>query len=524
MVSKRMVLVLSSAVALAGCTVDKTNNKINQNAQRVASGVEESRVPAPPKAYNPLVVTDRVWAGNASMRLRRGLPLPAKYETSRGVALVSGDPMSLKEIASAIGGQTGLPIRVAGGADTAAVADAPKAGMPVAYEGSLSGLLDLVSGYFGVSWRYDGTSVSIIRYETRVFSIEALPGTQSVKDGMKEDESSGSSGGSMSGSGGGGSSGGGSTSALQQSAEMNVEIKVWDELGQTITSMLGGVGNAVVAPSSGTITVTTTPELMRVVAQFIEEENKRLSKQIAINVEIYRVDLGNEVTFDFAFETALAKLSDFGARYASPTTAAAATAGAGKLSIAILNPSENRNGVFSALSTLGNTSRMAQFPMTTLNNRPVSRRIGKDTAYVSSLTNTTGSISSSSSVSVTTGVVRDGFSLQLTPRLLDDGRIVLQYSLSLTDLLGFKPVIIQGTELELPETASRVFVQQALLKSGSTLFIGGYDDRMDTQDTRGVGSPFNFMLGGGYDDSFTHSMMFMAITPQVLEVPRAERD
>lgn len=73
-----------------------------------------------------------------------------------------------------------------------------------------------------------------------------------------------------------GSSGSSGSSDLQQTSEMNLELKVWEELGQTITALLGGTGNAVVAPSSGTITVTTTPEIMRQVSMFISAENKKI--------------------------------------------------------------------------------------------------------------------------------------------------------------------------------------------------------------------------------------------------------
>ncbi len=35
----------------------------------------------------------------------------------------------------------------------------------------------------------------------------------------------------------------------------------------------------------------------------------------------------------------------------------------------------------------------------------------------------------------TPGTIREGFSIQLTPRLLDDGRVMLQYSMSLVDIV-----------------------------------------------------------------------------------------
>ncbi len=564
MMFRRFAFLLVAVALLAGCNNEKTRNLIDRRTDQAVRMGEEAQAPAKKKSYNPLTVTDKVWAGNASMKLRRGLPLPSKYESARGVALISSEPMSLSDIALAIGSQTGLPVRVAQSSSRSSVArpavsiNVPGAGgeetssssgdgMPISYEGSLSGLLDLVAGHFGLNWKYDGASINFSRFETRVFVVEALPGKQTVKDGIKNaDDDSGSS--SSSSSSAGASYSASSSSSLSQSSEMEVEMKVWDELSETVKAMLGGVGSVVVAPSSGTLTVTTTPELMQTVAKFMKEENKRLSNQIAINVEIYSVALDEGTDFSMTFREALRRLTNFGLNYQGPTgptgTAASTFAangvsmyesgpltglatgitsgsidGGGNLAVAILDPSKvgQISGLFSALSTIGDTTRVAQFPMTTLNNRTVSRRIGRDRTYVASITNSESTSSTYASSTVTPGTVREGFSLQLTPRLLDDGRIMLQYSMSLTDIVNMDSMDTGAGSVQLPETASRVFVQQAMLRSGATLLVGGYDDEQVSQQSQGVGSPFNYFLGGGSSNSKSRAMLFIAITPQVLD-------
>ncbi|NTU76210.1 MAG: hypothetical protein HGA90_00080 [Alphaproteobacteria bacterium] len=533
MTFRSLALVLVS-VALLGCNVEKTRNLIDQRSDEVAQGLQDAKQQqqSPKKSYDPLTVSDKVWAGGTSMRLRRGMPLPDKLEGRRGVTVVSDTPMSLADIANTIGAQTAVPVRVASGAADGGSNGTPAAGaMPLSYEGPLSGLLDQVAGFYGINWRYDGSSINFSRYETRVFVIEALPGSQTVKDGMKEAQAntttSSSGGVSLSGNAS-------STNSLTQSSEMNVEIKVWDELTQTVSSMLGGVGTVVSAPSSGTMTVTTTPELMRPVAQFVEQENKRLSRQIGINVEIYKVELTEGSNFGFNFNDVMMKVGNFKSAFSGIDGAPTSITGGGQLGVAILNPGQNPrvSGLFEALSTLGDATRVAQFPMTTLNNRPVSRRVGQDTSYVASLSSiTTANVGTQTTI--TPGVIPEGFSLQLTPRLLDDGRIMMQYSLNIIDVVELKTFASDGTTssssgattglVQLPVTANRVFVQQSLLKSGATLIIGGYDDEKATQSSRGVGHPLNFLLGGGQNSSTTRSMLFMAITPQVLDVPRAEQ-
>lgn len=530
MIFRRFALLLV-VVALAACNNEKNRNLIDRRTDQVVRIGQEAQKPAPKKSYDPLTVSDKIWSGNTSMRMRRGLPLPSKFESEHGVTLVSSEPVSLTEIATAVSTQTGVPIRLAeglsGGSGSSVSPGMPSSSaptenkMPIAYEGSLSGLLDLVASNFSVNWHYDGSAVKFSRFETRVFTVDALPGTLSVKDGIKEDN--GSSGNSSSSAQAGGSFSMSSSNALQQSSEMSVELKVWDELNQTITSILGGVGTVVLSPSSGTATVTTTPDIMQTVAKFVEEENHRLTQQIAINVEIYSVALADGTDFNVSFDTAFKKLSNFDANVSTGVGPANSTTGLGSLSVAILNPKTvgQVTSVFSALSTIGDTTRVSQFPLTTLNNRTVSRRVGRDVTYVASLSNTESTTTSGySSSTVTPGTIREGFSLQLTPRLLTDGRIMLQYSLSLVDIVKTRQLDTGAGIVELPETSSRVFVQQAMLKSGSTLVIGGYDDEKTQQTSSGVGNAYNYFLGGGSTNSKDRTMMFIVITPQVIDVPK----
>ncbi|MDD3181274.1 MAG: secretin N-terminal domain-containing protein [Alphaproteobacteria bacterium] len=526
----RHFVLLFVVVALVACNNEKNRNLIDRRADQVIRIGQDAQKPAPKKSYDPLTVSDKIWSGNSSMRMRRGLPLPSKFESEHGITLISNEPVSLSEIATAISTQTGVPIRLADGmsgglsaGDTGTVAMEGK--MPIAYEGSFSGLLDLICSNFSINWHYDGSAIKLSRFETRVFVVDALPGTQSIKDGIKEETNSG--GNSSSTASAGGSFSMSSGNALQQSSEMNVELKVWEELNQTISSILGGVGSVVLSPSSGTAAVTTTPDIMQTVARFIEEENKRLTQQIAINVEIYAVALAEDTDFNLSFDTAFKKLSNFDANISTGVGPAASTTGLGSLSVAILNPKTvgQVTTVFSALSTIGDTTRVSQFPLTTLNNRTVSRRVGRDVTYVASLSNTEStSTTGYSSSTVTPGTIREGFSLQLTPRLLTDGRIMLQYSLSLVDIVKTRQLDTGAGIVELPETSSRVFVQQAMLKSGSTLVIGGYDDEKTEQSSNGVGNAYNYFMGGGSVNSKARAMMFIVITPQVLDVPKTERE
>lgn len=532
------------AVALIGCQTEDTRNTISERQAVAEQRVDEARIPAAPKRYNPLTVTDSIWTGGKAIRMRHGIPLPTRVESSRSVALISPSPMSIRAIANAISTQTGIPVRfgkdvddgtddedgasssatpttTAGRKPVASKAPAKQAqvGMRVAYEGPLSGLLDRVSSHFGVNWKFDGSALSIARYETRTFVMDALPGTQKVKDGMKEqtDNNASASGNTQ------------VTSVSQQAGEqtssMDIDFKFWDEIGKTIETILGGVGSYSMSPSSGTITVMTTPEVMRGVSDYLNSENDRLGRQVAINVEVYTVDMNEGEDFNMKFDIALRRLTNFSGGLTSGGAPAATNTGLGSLAISVLNPETigSVTSIFNLLSNVGKTARIAQFPLTTLNNRPVSRRIGRDIAYLASVqTNTSQTFQNTT---LTPGIIKDGFSIQVTPRLLGEGRILLQYSLSLIDLVGAPKTFTSGqNQIQLPETTTRFFVQQSMLRSGSTLVLAGFDQDQVTQASQGVGNPYNYLLGGGVNNTRTRQILFIAMTPQEITLPRTENE
>jgi type IVB pilus formation R64 PilN family outer membrane protein len=591
-----------AALSLAGCDLtERIHDTQDQQAETTRQSLENVTNQGSPERYNPLVVTNKIWAGDSAVRIQRGIPLPPKYETPHGFTLVAADPMSLADIANAITTQTGIPVHVEeeksangisrlgqqggnssfaaaqmmrGGVNVPTVgAGASAATMPVAYEGPLSGLLDHVSGFFSVAWHYDGGTVEISHFETRTFAIEALPGSQKLSSDMTggatsggsgggssgggssggSSGSSGSSGGSGSGGGGSGGAGGSATSSATMELKADVDVKYWEELKENLNSMLGGEGTVVLSPSLGTITVTTTPETMRTIASYVTQENERMSRQIAIDVEVYTIGLVHGVDFNLSFAAFLRKIGGqpvTGITGAGiPTSIDNLTSALASSNVAILNPTSGHTGVsdiFSALSSFSNSTRQAQFPLVTLNNRPVSVRVGEDQQYVcgyNSNTQATSGSTSSSNVIVTPTVctLNLGFSIQMAPRLLDDGRILMQYALTSNDLVGtptlFNSVCGSGAtatnctaasngvssgSVELVNTNTRSFSQQSVLRSGSTLVIGGVNEKSLGQNANGVGSPYNFVFGGGVSNDESDTMILIAITPQVIDLPRAE--
>jgi hypothetical protein len=99
-------------VGLAACNDEKPRTLIDEHAAEAQKALSEMTQYKPEKKYNPLVVTDKIWAGSSATRMHRGLPLPLKFESERGVTLISSDPLSLADIVNAIHVQSGIPVRI----------------------------------------------------------------------------------------------------------------------------------------------------------------------------------------------------------------------------------------------------------------------------------------------------------------------------------------------------------------------------------------------------------------------------
>lgn len=484
------------------------------------------------KAYStdPLTISDDVWVGNHAVRMRRGQPLPGKFETDSGFALTSASPMSLGSIASQIANSTNIPVRMGdmalsdsgggGGKSDDYIKpsdnDPLSRGMNVYYQGSLSTFLDQVASQFDISWRFDGQTIFLYRYETKTFTIEAMPGKASLDDNFDTGSSSSS-----------GSSGGSSSSSdqdIKQKNQMQAELDYWKDLEASIKGMLGGQGIVTLMPSSGTITVSAHPDKLQQISRFMEGENNRLGRQVAIDVVVYSVTMrdtdsyGMNLSGVFNNEVINGKNTVF--TLGGPTAITDPSAlTQGSLSVALLGNGWNATAVPKALSTLGNVAEVTRAPIVTLNNRPASRKITVDRTYAASTTapvkDSGGNVTAGG---ITPGTVSTGFVLQLLPRILDDGRVLLQYSIKISDLVGDIRTFTSGTgdgatSIQVPEVNSKIFVQQAVMQNGSTLVLAGFDKNKKTGSAQGIGAATNWLLGGGISNDNNREQIVITISP-----------
>ena len=136
--------------------------------------------------------------------------------------------------------------------------------------------------------------------------------------------------------------------------------------------------------------------------------------------------------------------------------------------------------------------------------------------------------------------------LEVLPRILDHGRLIVLFSMNLTDLLSLETFSSDGsssedgeeasdssdssdtesesgdketTVVQLPKMQTRGFVQEIAMRSGSTLVLTGFEQVKNNITTGGIGKAKMGLLGGqAYSDN-TRDVMVILLTPEVLESP-----
>jgi type IVB pilus formation R64 PilN family outer membrane protein len=395
-------------------------------------------------------------------------------------------------------------------------------GQPInmAYNGKLSGFLDVAAARYGVFWEWDSDKIRFFRTTTKTFRLSALPGDTTLTANISnQSNGTGSSGSQTSGTTSGTSS---QTAGVSFSG-----LSVWQSINDAIKTMLTTAGKVTVSAATGTVTVTDTPQVIYMVGKFIEQQNIALGRQVVVNVKVLSVDLTDSDNYGINWNAVYKNLSDnFGWTL---NNAFAADANASQLALKILGTAgaaTNSNikswagteALIQALSKQGRVSQVTSASVTTLNNQPAPIQVGKQTSYLASSSTTPSTTAGvAPTTALTPGLINTGFSMNLVPHMLDGGRLLLQYAVDLSTLTNLATVTSGGSSIQTPEIETRNFLQRVMLNSGDTLVVSGFEQSSQSGDMQGIGSPKNTLLGGGVKGSKEKTVLVILIQPVIAD-------
>lgn len=371
--------------------------------------------------------------------------------------------------------------------------------------GSLKGLLDTVAARFGVSWKYSNGTIQFFRNDTRTFQITAVPGDTELSATVS---SAASSGGGESGGG----AGGGVSNSNSHSTGVKSQLSVYSSIEKAVGIMLSAGGRVVASPSTGSITVSDTPDNLERIALFIEHENQSMSRQVMVNVTVLAVTLTRGDNYGIQWNAVYKTL----ARKFGITNTLAAAVNATAFSAAILDTASSKfagsNVLIEALSEQGRVRRETSASVVTLNNQPVPVQVAKQTSYLKS-SQTTLTANVGSTTTLTPGIVTSGFNMTILPNVLSNGTVMLQFATDISSLRSLRTVSSNTSSIETPEIDTRNFLQRVAMKSNETLVISGFEQTDDNLAQQGTGTPSNIYLGGSNVSQANKEIIVILITP-----------
>ncbi len=509
---------------LAGCAKQesaKVAASVDQDFINAYDAFEMAKNPTAKVASGDTVsMSEGVWLGNKSTLLAHRNNLPSRFETDTGITILLNQPVTLQVLANDINAITGIPVKI----DSQVNQEKLKKTINVAYTGKLSGLLSQVATDLDLLWYYDKSSIVFYETETKTFTLYALGTDVSYQSSVQTDD--------------------GNLVSLEST------LKEWDEVEQTIASIIGNSDNSDfnVSRSLGTITVTAPPSILARVGEYIDKQNKRLSQLVTIDVKVLQVSISNDSAFGLNLAAAINSASGLNI-VANPKNNLTTTE-ASSMNIAVLSNTVSAltgathiedgkevagaytsdqimNGSLSglagsdaliqALAKQGKVSLVTNVGVTTRNNRVAPVNNTRTTGYIKRFESRNFTTVESSTVDQDD--LETGFSMQLLPNVLENGKILLLFRMSIRELLKMSSQTIGEVTLQLPEVEERSFMQEVIMESGQMLVVSGFEKQTNNDTRYGLGDPDFMALSGSRETSATRDVLVVILTPQVLVSP-----
>jgi type IVB pilus formation R64 PilN family outer membrane protein len=412
------------------------------------------------------------------------------------------------------------------------------------YSGDIKGALKEIAADTNYAYTVENNVVAWNSYLTKTFNISFMPGTSSYQVGQNKGLGAGEAAATSSGNGTNTISTVNGDLGEQQYSNLTGSLSVWNDLSATLNQLKSSDGTVSISESTTTVTVHDHPSNVLAMTDYINQLNRDLSREVAIQVEVIEVDLDKEFNYGINWNTVwqiagtqIGIAGDLAGAAATPAIATQTLGTSGIATLRLGNPNAS-NALIQALSQQGRVSVVTQPRVVTMNNQMAEIKITRDVAYLQSVSNTTtaNAGNASNTQTLTPGVVTDGFTLYLLPKI-QKNRVYLQISSALSNLTAINTVSNNGTvnqpvptatatagtttvqqgtpfqAIQVPTLANKMFNQRTVVDSGSTLMITGFQQVRDQTQRSQL---FGIKPLGGTGAERRNVQTIVLITPTVL--------
>ncbi|MEJ6002717.1 hypothetical protein [Paucibacter soli] len=412
------------------------------------------------------------------------------------------DAQNLVEVLQSVSEQVEHRVRVGSMDDD--WADGQKLKLPFAVDwrkGTLSSFLLHIAGRLNASWRVVDGDIEFFQNETRSFQVSLPPGSRTMNSSLTLGSAGGGSSGGGSGGGGGGGSGGGSQSTVSSSLTINTFEAVLNGVKSLVSGEAGGdqkksgkssqvVGN----PELGLITVTGRPAMLERIARHIESINDRVAQNVFVQIKVMSVSINKDDYVGLGLDGILTR----GLSKVSLESPAAKPSGSGAPGFLTLSRTggglAGSEVVFGLLKQAGEVAIVRSGQVIAANGQPAGIQVADEVNYLAQVS-TSVVANAGAQTSLTPGSRTVGFTASVLPLIMADSRLLLQYTLNLSSLLGLTQNSSGGQTIQTPQISSQTLQQQAYVRDGESIVLFGFEQDRSAAD-RSLG-----IAGGGSNTS-----------------------
>jgi len=500
-----------SAMMLSGCSIDDHVNSHKENLVSTQSNMRRRLDDFRNATSNAQTRIDaqsvnKPWLAGKAIPLARELTLPKALQRNVETTMIfQNRRATLVTLAENLTLATNIPIRISPEALMPQDYFAPKLSpqtqqsqgqvameiLSPAGAQPLAQILDTIARRLNVHWRFQNSSIEFYRTQTKVFDVKVLSMSAS------SDMALGRTGNS--------SSGGFESNA--RTVLKAPEAVVLDSIKLKIEPFLSRAGIVSAQVGSATsIVVTDTPEVLDAIQQFIDRENRVLTRRIRLVFEELTVETNEsfELGIDWSFLFTADKVA---LSVQSPVMAVASETAKSLVSLS----SDTANPVklaLQALSKQGRVLRHTSMPIMTLNRRPVTHAVRTTFSYIDQVktsgatgTGQTKTEQGFGSVSVSQKEETVGAFLTILPDAQDDGQILLSIAYDNTVAQPLKTISFgeKGRSLDIQQITidGTGTVQQMSLKSGQSMLISGFERLKEQSEQTRLTEDAPVLTGGG---------------------------
>ena len=280
------------------------------------------------------------------------------------------------------------------------------------------------------------------------------------------------------------------------------ESQFWLKLETVLSTIVGTEGkrSVVVDPAAGIAVINAFPRELQQVEQYLQAAQLSLQKQVFIEAKIMEVELSRGFASGIRWDT-------FGQGYSGVLESSSNDVVAGQEQAdftSLVNQSTNLvggifslganfsdfNAVLRLLELQGQVNVLSSPRIATLNNQKAVIKVGSDEFFVTDISSTTTSSSSTvSDTDITLTPFFSGIALDVTPQISTEGEVTLHVHPAISEVSErTKSVVTADGTLTLPLAFSTIRETDSVVraKDGQIVVIGGLMQESFRQEVSGI--------------------------------------